>query len=68
MYFPIIGLIILEKIGFKRYVNKKIYDWFSIKSHPEYEKEVGDVASFLGEVMRDAMDDLKQRRVRSKKK
>lgn len=68
LYFPVIGLRILEKIGFNRYVDNKIFDWFSIKSHPEYEKEIGDVASFLGVVMKNTLNAFKERRIRPKKK
>jgi len=67
--FPVLGLIILQKIGFGKYVRNRLNDWFSIKSHPEYEKEIGDVTAFLYAVMGDAIKDLKEKqRIEKRKK
>ena len=59
---PISLLIFLERIGFRKYVGKKVADWFAIASHPEYEKEIENVARFLGSVMSDALNDLRSKR------
>lgn len=67
LYLPIVSLVILNYVGFRRYVTKKVNEWFSIKSHPEYEKEIGDVSKFLGEVMQGTMNDLKRRRKKKRK-
>lgn len=55
-------LIFLDRLGFHKYANRKVADWFAIESHPEYVKEIEDVARFLGSVMRDALNDLRSKR------
>ncbi|MGI0075743.1 MAG: hypothetical protein ACREA5_07360, partial [Nitrosotalea sp.] len=67
-FLPIIGLLILNKIGFKKYVKRKLDYWFSVKEHPEYEKEIGNIASFLIGKVKRTYDEVMQRRVDEKHK
>jgi len=61
LYFPIIFLIVLNFFRFRKYVNRKLSDWFAIESHPEYAKEIGNVSNFLNSVMTDALKDLREK-------
>lgn len=67
-FLPIMGLIILSKIGFKKYVKKKLDYWFSVKEHPEYEKEMGNIVSFLIGKVKRTYDEVIQRREDEKRK
>jgi len=65
-WWPNLKLLFLYDIGFKKYVTRKLYDWFAIKGHPEYEKEVEDVSRFLRSVNALATSDLSSKRKKEK--
>lgn len=60
-WFPNLKLLFLYEVGFKKYVDKTIADWFAIKNHPEYAKEIEDVSKFLKIVNVSATNDLKNK-------
>jgi death-on-curing protein len=53
--FPTVKLSILNFLGFKKYVRRKIYYWFATDAHPEYKQESTQVFSFLNGLMKEAM-------------
>lgn len=60
-WFPNLKLMFLYEVGFKKYVDRTIADWFAIKNHPEYAKEIEDVSKFLRTVNVSATNDLKNK-------
>ena len=58
-FWPIIKLMILQGLGFKKRVQKTLSIWFSIEGHPEYAVEAGDVLAYLYNLMRLALSEMK---------
>ncbi|MGQ0606591.1 MAG: type II toxin-antitoxin system death-on-curing family toxin [Candidatus Nitrosotenuis sp.] len=50
-FWPILKLIILQKIGFKKRVQRTVNDWFALDSHGDYQGEVGETTKYLIDVM-----------------
>lgn len=50
----------LDRIGFHKYVNKKIGYWMAFDIYPEYEKEANDIADFISETVRASINLFKK--------
>lgn len=44
---PVVKLMFLEKIGFKKHVGKKLDYWFAVDMNQEYKKEMSNITKFL---------------------
>lgn len=52
LVIPYSFLQFLDKIGFRKYVNRKIAYWMAFDIYPEYEKEADDIANFIAETVK----------------
>lgn len=48
-------LVFLIKIGFKKYVERKVSYWMAFDIYPEYEKEAMDMISFINDTLQASM-------------
>jgi len=54
-FLPTLRLSILNFLGFKKYVQRKIDYWFATEAHPEYKQESMQVFSFLGGLLNESI-------------
>ena len=50
--WPLIKLLVLDKIGFKKKVSRTVNEWFALDSHGDYKNEALETSAFLIELMR----------------
>lgn len=63
---PYSFLQFLDRIGFKKYVNRKIAYWMAFDIYPEYEKEAANIIDFIQETVRASVNLFKNSTVKSK--
>ena len=50
--WPLIKLLVLDKIGFKKKVSRTVNEWLALDSHGDYKNEALETSAFLIELMR----------------
>ena len=50
--WPLIKLLVLDKIGFKKKVSRTVNEWLALDSHGDYKNEALEMSAFLIELMR----------------
>ena len=55
---PYLFLVIIQKIGFKKYVYRKISNWMSCDIYPEYEKDANEIIAFMQDAIIESVKPL----------